>query len=114
MKRRRKQCVPLSDVDRIHLIPDKVLLEELARRFSGEGRTITAFARVASGSVCDTYFLEGDDNTELSKMVRLWWQLYDGHVPKDGDSMHIYESGEWIDYTAGEDLDKESPNDKQE
>jgi hypothetical protein len=113
VKRRKRNFVPLSDADRVHLIPDKLLLEEVCRRFSGEGRTAAVFARMQSESGSDTYFLESSD-TPVSRLIRLWWQLFDSKVERNGDSIHIFEDGEWIDYTAGEDIDKEAPNDRQE
>lgn len=113
MKRRKKDYIPLSDADRLHLVPDKALMEELVRRFSGNGRTVTMFSRVEREGGSDTYFLE-DADTHLSRLARMWWQMFDTKIENVGDSVHIFEDGKWIDFTAGEDLDKESPNDKHE
>ncbi|HEY7821869.1 MAG TPA: hypothetical protein VIG24_03490 [Acidimicrobiia bacterium] len=91
MSRGRKKVIPLSDEDRVDLIPTMQLIDALRRRF--EGGTLAMLARKAEGDKSETYCL--DDGGTLSLVMRKCWMVFDEHVPKSGDEVHLNEDGEW-------------------
>lgn len=109
MSKRKRNYVPLSDEDRLDLVPTAALVMALERRFSGKGCEIALFARQRIREKTETFCVD-HGNTVMTDLMRFGWTFIDSYKDKPGDTIHKFEDGEWMTHVLGEETeDKDTP-----